>query len=699
MRWEKKTVDQTEVREIAERYEIDLITATILSRRGIVDPGEVSAVLERDLRFLHNPFLFVEMEDAVDRILQAIEAGERIFVFGDRDVDGITSTALLVDALRDYGAEVLWAVPMGDNAYGLTAQTIEEACEAGVELLIAVDCGTSNGTEIRLASEHGVDAIVLDHHRPHQDLPVAVAVINPRMEDSGYPFEYLSACGVAAKLHWALAFSRTSFYGRDVVLLNVRPVNEAYAIDAVKLRNLVEIDRLNETIVPGVARVENSRLAEFAEGCEVVVHDSKTVVGQLRRCFGQAVEIQPTDLAPMVAESFGALAGRSLLGIREKSRLGRYQKLSEIDVLANLFVSLVMKRENLLEESRRHLDLVALATLADNMPLTGENRILVKNGMHVLEGSRREGLRRLMLKRGLLGKKLDAKAIVWNVSPLINATGRMGEPDCAVKLLLADKEEDLDEQVEHIVGLNNQRRRMEERLWSVIQSEARRSHELTEGRFVVVTDDKVERGVTGLLASRLSRLFRVPALVATRLGDRVVASLRSPKHFSLKRFLDHFADLFTDYGGHDFAAGFNMPAENMQVFEERLYSSLQMSDPGEPSDEVLRIDAEIPHRYLTPALFRVAETFEPYGEGNPPLTFLTKELLVLDIQFVGKRGADHLKLLLGCGEHKWPAIWWNAADRAETQIKLDDRIDVVYRLSRSEWRGNSRLQLTVIDAR
>ena len=112
---------------------------------------------------------------------------------------------------------------------------------------------------------------------------------------------------------------------------------------------------------------------------------------------------------------------------------------------------------------------------------------------------------------------------------------------------------------------------------------------------------------------------------------------------------------------------------------------------------MIRIDAEIPQRYLSTELFRVADLFEPYGDSNPPLTFLTRGLVVLEMDLVGRKGADHLRLLLGSSRNKWPAIWWNAADRAETQIKLDDRVDVVYRLSRSEWRGNLKLQLTVID--
>ena len=211
MRWDKQAVDPTEVREMAARHGIDLISATVLLRRGVTDPAEVRRVLEAEPRLLHNPFAFVEMEDAVDRINEAIDGGERIFVFGDRDVDGITSTALLVESLTELGGQVDWGVPLGDDSYGLRSETIEQARAAGASLLITVDCGVSSVAEISAAADAGIDTIVVDHHLPHGLMPVVRAMLNPRVEDSGYPFEHLSACAVAAKLSWALGSrARTS---------------------------------------------------------------------------------------------------------------------------------------------------------------------------------------------------------------------------------------------------------------------------------------------------------------------------------------------------------------------------------------------------------------------------------------------------------------------------------------------------------
>jgi single-stranded-DNA-specific exonuclease len=302
-----------------------------------------------------------------------------------------------------------------------------------------------------------------------------------------------------------------------------------------------------------------------------------------------------------------------------------------------------------------------------------------------------------MLKKGLLGKRLDTKSITWQLSPVLNSTGRMGEPDKAVELLLAEDGQTAEDLVSYISGLNNRRKKVEERIWDRIQSKARESHEKTSGRFVYVVDDVVERGVTGILAARLSRLFRVPALVAARIEDRIVGSLRSPRTVHLKRFLDGFSDLLSDYGGHDFAAGFNMPLENLAEFESRFYQKAVALVSEAEEEDALVIDAEIPVRMLDPDLYGVSALFEPFGESNPPLTFVTRGMRVLSYEAVGKKGAVHLKLLLGCGQRKWPAIWWNAADRAGRDFQLDDNVDVAYRLSRSEWRGHESLQLTVLD--
>ncbi|HEY9595641.1 MAG TPA: DHH family phosphoesterase, partial [Spirochaetia bacterium] len=258
MTWNKSSIDSSAVKELARRFDIELLAASILSRRGIVEPEALRYYLEDDVRWLHNPFLMSSMTEAVDRINAAVDTGEKILIFGDRDVDGITSTVLLYEAFVDMGAEVTWMLPEGEDAYGLSEKVIERAQGLGVGLLLTVDCGVSNAAEIALAAERGIDTVVIDHHNPPGDLPEAVAVVDPKLD--GYPFRDLCGCAVASKVEWALRFSRSPFYGVPVCLLNARPANEALVVDAVRLVNLTEVERINENVMPGLVPFEKTRL-------------------------------------------------------------------------------------------------------------------------------------------------------------------------------------------------------------------------------------------------------------------------------------------------------------------------------------------------------------------------------------------------------------------------------------------------------
>ena len=272
MTWNKRAVDSRGVRELARRYGVDLLTASILARRGITDPSAVRSFLDPGPRLLHNPFLMSGMAEAVERIGAAIDSGERILIFGDRDVDGITATVLLHEALTDLGAEVAWMLPEGEDTYGLSPAVIDKAAEAGTGLLLTVDCGVSNVDEIALAGERGIECIVIDHHNPPSRLPEAVSVVDPKLP--GYPFRDLCGCAVASKVEWALRFSRSPFFGASLCLLNARPANETLVVEVVRVVNLVETGRITEVFVPGLVAWEKTRLAAFLAGDEALVIDA-----------------------------------------------------------------------------------------------------------------------------------------------------------------------------------------------------------------------------------------------------------------------------------------------------------------------------------------------------------------------------------------------------------------------------------------
>jgi single-stranded-DNA-specific exonuclease len=709
MNWNKKEVSPQSVKELATRYGLDLLTASIFARRGITDPAELLFYLEDDPRYLRNPFLFAQMEDAVDRILLAADEAEKVLVFGDRDTDGVTSTALMVESLRELGLEASWRVPLAREAYGLSIAAVDEFAAEGGTLIITVDCGISNHAEIDRASELGVDVIVVDHHRLQAgDPPAALAVIDPKLPDSGYPFRDLAGCGVVYKLASALKLARTGIYKQQVALLNVRPVNDAYMIEAVRLSNLVETGRIRETIVPGMVDLERTRLVPFLSDRQIFVWGGELQRRLLEKALGKGAEVLFYDLAPDAADYIPQTRGQSLIRLKELSQIGRYSSegLEEIDVLENLFISFALKKADWFgEDDLLRLQLVALGTIADLMPLRDENRILVRRGLAAINKKPRPGISELLQKANLLGKKLGAGEIAWQVTPVVNSAGRMGSADRAVSLFLAASRPEREAFADEVLAMNVERRRLGGETWDIVYPLARESLAARGDKLVVVGSAEVFRGVTGLIASKVTGVLKVPAIVASFQEDGiVVGSIRSARGFPVSSFLEACAELFIDYGGHDAAAGFSLQAKDWPEFEARTIAyaeALEMED----GDDSIEIDAELPHDYLKPELAAVSERFEPFGEANEPLVFLARDVPISDVQLVGKKEQNHLKLTLDFGRHKWPALVWDGAQRLQRDFNFDydskkgDRIDLVFKVTINRFNGMEQPQLEVFDLR
>lgn len=698
MTWEKESLDRELVKEVAQRYDLDLLSATILVRRGVTESSEVLFFLEDDLQYAHNPFLFEEMEDVVERLLQAADEEEKVLVFGDRDVDGITSTAVMVETLRELGLDPEWRVPMGDDSYGLSVELVEEFASRDGTLIVAVDCGTTNVTEISRGQELGVDTIVIDHHNPQEELPPAAAIINPKVGDGGYPFQGLCACGVTSKVRSALAFARTDLFREQVCLLNLRPGNETVIVDAVKLENLIEVDRISEALVPDLGDLEHSRLADFLLGQKLLVYDAPGQERLFRTVFGSKVEIHLFDLAPEIWDAFPVLRNKTLLQMRDSSRLAKYTEgeLSELDTLAQLYRAFVMRRFPQIKEAYRSVaDLVAIGTLADMMPLRNENRILVREGLRKLNVDPSPSMRTLLERQNLLGKPINTKVVGWQIAPVINASGRMGEPDTAVRLLLSGDPAERSELADKVVSLNRKRKKIGEDAWRRVLPKADESFREHEERLVMVHDNEVHRGVTGIIAGRLSRQFRAPAAVVTSVESGLVGSIRSVRGFGATEFLRQFEDIFIDWGGHDAAAGFNLAEENLATFMGRVRDAAKRIILDE-AVETIQVDAELPDRYMTPDLESLIARFEPYGMENPIIRFLKRGMKVEEVEFIGKE-QNHLRLLLRGGEYKWPSVYWNAAERVNRDFSLGEMVDVVFELDKNHFNGQATLQLSVVD--
>ena len=706
MIWDKKAIPAELAGELAEKYGCDILTASILARRGLTGGEDIRYFLEDDPRHLRNPFELPGMDAAVERILDAREEGERVLVFGDRDVDGITSVAMLTGFLTALGMDLRWRLPMGDDAYGLSMEAVEEFAADQGTLIITVDCGISCLAEIDRAAELGVDVIVTDHHHPQEELPRACAIVNPKLKDSAYPFRDLAGCGVAYKLVSALRFAlKSSLYNQSVCLLNTRPSNDSHIIEIARMVNLAVVERLTETVVPGMVGIGETRIPAFLEGQQILAWDAPLQKNTLNRIFGTGFEIYMLDMAPEIAREIPQAAGKSLLRLKEISRIARYSAMGELDIFASLFISFVQKKEALFTpDDSLDLQLAALGTLADIMPLRDENRIIVRRGLASLLEKPRPGLSDLLFKLGLAGRSFGTTELSWQLCTAINAAGRMGRPDKAVALLLAEESGERETLAAEIVAMNEERKKLGSDNWTVVEPLARQSMETYGGKFVLAAGETIYRGVTGIMANRLVGLFKVPALVVSFGAGIAIGSLRSLRSggSTLRPLLEACADLFLDWGGHDCAAGFSMPRSNWEPFLERLRHIVENMEPGEESDgETLMVDAEFTAartpRFLTTDLFAVVDRFGPYGEENSPLVFLARGLKIADISLMGKPEAKHVKLTLDTGKVKWPAVYWQAVDKVKKDFDRNDTVDLVFTLNRNWFNGSETPQLMVMD--
>lgn len=704
MVWNKSPVSAQEIRRLHEQYGLDLLSASILVRRGQISSEQVKFFLEQELTYLHNPFLFDDMEEVVDRINEAIVEGEKVCVVGDRDVDGITSTALLVQELRTMGLEVGYQLPEGDDPYGMTLRGVDKAYEDKVTLMITVDCGISNFAEIAHAHSLGIDTIVLDHHISGDTLPPALAIIDPKMPGSGYPFEHLAGCGVVAKVIWALRFSQTDFYREECILLHAQPGHDTIIIQAMRIQNLLVIDRVIEEINPGLLPPSQSKALAFLScGLPILVLDAQAELVQLKQAFTKKIDIHLVDMRSQMEAVMPVMKNKGLFALSNISRAIKYSPFGkdELQVLFTLFVAYCMKRYPGLDtEYESILDLVAIGTVADLMPMEDENRIMVKRGLKVLAQGRRESLMPLFSMQNLLGKQLSTSDISWQISPVINASGRMGKPSVALEMMLSSDIAQTEELAGQLLRLNKERQKLGEEAWDRMLKMAKDSFEATGSKLVVVEDSTLSRGITGVMASRLLKQFNAPAIVlATVAEGRVSASMRSPDSFNARDFLSRFSDLFLDFGGHACAGGFSMDISQLEIFKKRVMDEIDSMDCLPEEIEEVNIDCTLPEAYMTPDIIKVVEFFEPYGEKNTPLVFLMEGAVIENIQIMNNKNGSvqHVKMTLAFGEYKWPALYWNAADRIGKDFDVGTSVDIAFRLGRNYFRNQETLQITILD--
>lgn len=696
MTWNKKPISPQDVRSLTQKYGVDTLTASILVRRGMTEPEELCYILEEDVRYLHNPFLFPDMEIVVDRLHSAREESEKIMIFGDRDVDGMTSTTLLTEALRDMELDPQWRVPAAGESYGLSVAAVEEFAEQEGTLIITVDCGITSFEEVDRATELGMDVMIFDHHEVRERVPKALAVINPKIPDSPYPFKDLAGCGVVSKVLWALALSGSDYYNQSMVFLATHPEGEELVIEMIKMVNLRVTNRKVIRSSEGESGV--TAMVDFLRGEPIFVFSEQVEKKWLTQFLGGSVDIHLVDLQQEINRFFPSLRGQDLNSLRLKSRMALYGMDGGclVDVLASLFVSLFLKKENSrFQVWANSLDLVALGTVADMMPLVNENRIIVKRGMDLLNRTMRKSMREILLRRKLLDRELKADDLSWFVAPWLNGAGRMDRADLGVEFLLTQDDNKIQDLANQIDILYDKRREIGDSLWVELREEAEKNLEECHDKFVYLASPKIPRGITGILAARYSQYYSVPAMILSQGESKTSGSVRTMEGAAITPLLESLASFFDDWGGHEFAAGFSLPTERLISFKKGLIKQL-VDYKLEVKEKVSEVDAEIPLNYLNEDLDRIMKSLSPFGEAFPPLLFQANGLKIDSLELVGKEG-NHLKFLLDTGEKKWPAIFWKGVDRYKKDFDKTDTVDILFHMEKNFFRNRQTLQLNIQD--
>ena len=530
------------------------LAAMVLASRGIGDDRQARSYLDCNAPLL-DPFLMTDMDKAAGRVGLAMSRGEKIAVFGDYDVDGITATCLLTDFLRRHGADAVSYIPGRlEEGYGLNPIAIHQLHAEGVKLIVTVDCGITAVSEAELCKQLGIDLVITDHHECKQTLPAAAAVVDPHRCDGGYPHKNLSGVGVAFKLASALCGSQ----------------------------------------------------------------------------------------------------------------------------------------ETVLEE---YADMVCLGTVADVMPLQGENRVFVARGLESLAHTKRPGIAALMAECGCAPETVSASSIGFMLAPRINAAGRMGQIDLAVELFLTDDPDKAAEAARGLCELNRQRQAVESEIYRQAVSM------LPMGKppeAIVLADESWHQGVVGIVASRIAEEYACPTFLICLDGEHGKASSRSHGGFNLFASLSALSPLLESYGGHELAAGFTISRANIPEFRRQICALAAQYYTDDVPRTVLDVDCAVSPELLTLHNVDALQMLEPCGNGCPKPVLMMKNLTIDRISMVG--GGRHMRLRLCSGHTYLNAIYFSANPQT-VSIQPGDLVDVAFTPQVNEFRGTRTVQMNVIDIR
>ncbi|MBQ5780332.1 MAG: single-stranded-DNA-specific exonuclease RecJ, partial [Spirochaetaceae bacterium] len=497
-----------------------------------------------------------------------------------------------------------------------------------------------------------------------------------------------------------LRFGKTELYKQQLCLFNVRPMQEdSYCVEIIKTVNCCEISRMKEFVIEGTP-IEHTKLCNFLQGQQILVWDAPMQKQILKKIFGSGIEFNFFEAYEEIVKTFPFLADHSLFRLSGQSKIAKYcdRDASEIDAFLNIYITFLQKKLEVYGKSTEmELQLVCLSTLADIMPLRNENRILVKAGLNSINsGKLRPGLLELVTAKKGIGKKMSTIDISWEITPVLNATGRLGTTDKAINLFLEEDPLKRQEICKEIIDLNSKRREIEMEGLKILQDQAEKSIAKFYNKIVFVFEPQVSRGFTGLLANSLFKIHKIPAFVLTKTADNiVVGSARCGDGCKLTDILANFEHMFLNHGGHSKAAGFSLEEKNLADFENELRNFMESFNFSEEATSI-NVDAELPHKYINHDILKIINDFEPYGEKNPAIIFMSKDLSIISANTFAKNYQSMNISLSGSGI-TWPCVWWNSAERFKNEFSVGDKVNILFTPYEDTFSGNRTLKLKIID--
>ncbi len=559
----------------------------LMASRGCTDENTLYEYLKRDRLFSESPFDISQMKEAVDLLKISLKEKKKIYIFSDSDIDGLTSLTIVRNLFDKTGFDYSYDFPKGNERFGLSKRAVEEAAEKGCELILTLDCGIRDNEIVEYASALGIQVVICDHHDPSDILPEAV-IVNPKLKNSEYSFRELAGCGVALLLCTAFLYSYLPVYDKEIFIISS---GEKYLCKNLSFEKISKLP-------PDLSK-------------SVIVSDSID-------------ERNEYDCADYIVLS--KMFSSALLNVKNRSQELYREYLEISDMKTRLIFSSLLSSKKIMNFLFDNLPFAAIGTVADVVPVLDANRSIVHSGLILFEKSDLPQMVRLRSQ----SKPADAAYISWIVAPLLNSPGRFGESDLTADFLYGIDTEGLYKKISDINKIRKNH------LKTAIES----AEECVNNSFkniVLYYSEDVPEGITGIIASRISEMYKKPAVAAVKAEDGIIkASARSFMNTDILTHAEKFSDIFLRFGGHPSAFGFSINESDfmdfLKKFDERVESNL--------TDGPLHYDCELKEDEINLAFADELKNLSPFGKNNEQPVFLCRSLVPETYQEFG----DHAKI-------------------------------------------------------